>query len=179
MGLRLYILLSLLVSYNVSGQTIYKADNGKVKFFSDALFEDIEAVTKKATAALNASTGDVAVLIPIKSFVFKKSLMQEHFNENYLESDKYPEATFKGKIADINVPKPGEKKQVIIPGMLTIHGVPQSREITVTLETKTDGSVWVTGNFEVKVADHKVKIPSIVFQNIAELVEVTFEILLK
>jgi polyisoprenoid-binding protein YceI len=175
----LILLLSICATSSVIGQNIYKAESGKVRFFSDALLEDIEATTNKTTAALNASTGDVAVLIPIKSFEFAKSLMKEHFNENYLESNKYPDASFKGKIADKFSLTPGANYEVTISGELLIHGVSQHRDIVATLKVNADGSVLVSGKFSVKVADHKVKIPTLVFQNIAEIVEVSFTYTLK
>jgi polyisoprenoid-binding protein YceI len=172
-------LVSLFAMLSATGQNLYKAENGKARFFSEALMEDIEATTTKAIAAMNDSNGDVAVRIPIKSFVFDKSLMREHFNENYLESQKYPDATFKGKIEEKISLAAGESKVVNLKGNLLIHGVSQPRNIQVNLKTNADKTVTATGKFNVTVADHKVKIPSIVFQNIAEVVEVTFEFILK
>ena len=175
----LIIVVCLFNTLCVKGQDLYKSSNGKLRFYSDALLEDIEATTVKATAAFNVTTGSVAVLIPIKSFEFDKSLMKEHFNENYLESDKYPDASFKGKMMDKLVITPGGSNRVSVSGELLIHGVSQHRDITIDLKVNTDGSVVATGKFDVSVADHKVKIPTLVFQNIAEVVEVTFEITLK
>jgi polyisoprenoid-binding protein YceI len=172
-------LVSLFAMFSATGQNLYKAENGKARFFSEALIEDIEATTTNAIAAMNDSTGDVAVRIPIKSFVFDKSLMREHFNENYMESEKYPDATFKGKIEEKVSLTAGESKVVNVKGNLLIHGVSQPRNIQVNLKTNTDNTVTATGKFNVTVADHKIKIPSIVFQNIAEVVEVTCEFILK
>jgi polyisoprenoid-binding protein YceI len=164
---------------NVSGQNIYKTESSKVTFFSDALVEDIEATTHKSTAVMNISSGEIAVLIPIKSFEFDKSLMQDHFNENYMESDKFPNSTFKGKIIEKVVLAPGETLLINISGELVIHGVTQHRDIPVTLKANTNGIISVTGKFNIKVADHNVKVPSLVFKNIAEVVEVSFEYTLK
>lgn len=175
----LILLLSICATSSVIGQNIYKAESGKVRFFSDALIEDIEAITNKSTAALNVSTGDVAVLIPIKSFEFDKSLMREHFNENYLESDKYPDASFKGKMSDKYPLTPGANYEGTITGELLIHGISQHRDIVATLKVNADGSVLVSGKFNVKVEDHKIKVPTLVFQNIAEVVEVSFTYTLK
>ena len=161
------------------GQTLYKTTNGQVRFYSEAVLEDIEATTMKATAALNVTTGEVAVLIPIKTFEFDKSLMKEHFNEKYLESDKYPDASFRGKIMDKLLLTPGKSTVVGISGDLLIHGVSYHRDIKIMLTVNANGTVLTTGKFDVKVADHKVKIPTLVFQNIAEVVEVTFELTLK
>jgi hypothetical protein len=160
------------------GQNLYKTANGKVRFFSDALLEDIEATTHKASAALDVGHNQIAVLIPIKSFVFDKTLMREHFNENYLESDKYLNSTFTGKLSEPLTLAAGVKTTATAVGSLTIHGVSQHREISVDILVNPDHSITATGKFNVTIADHKVKIPSLVFQNIAEVVEVTFELLL-
>lgn len=162
-----------------TGQNLYKAESGKARFFSEALMENIEATTSKAIAVLNDSTGDVAVRIPIKSFIFDKSLMREHFNENYMESEKYPDATFKGKIQEKISLTAGESEMVNVAGNLVIHGVSQPRNIQVSLKANADNSVTATGRFNITVADHKIKIPTIVFKNIAEVVEVTYEFILK
>ena len=176
---KLILVIFLFTTTFVEGQNVYKSTSGKVRFFSDALLEDIEATTMKAVAALNVTTGEVAVLIPIKSFEFDKSLMKEHFNENYLESDKYHDASFKGKILDKLLLIPGASTVFNTTGELLIHGVAMHRDILITLKVNADGIVMATGKFEVHVADHKVKVPTLVFQNIAEVVEVTFEFTLK
>ncbi|HEX5170820.1 MAG TPA: YceI family protein, partial [Cyclobacteriaceae bacterium] len=176
---KLILIATIALSLNVAGQNLYKGENGKVRFYSDALLEDIEATTKKVTSVLNYTSGEVAVLIPIRSFVFDKSLMQEHFNENYLESDKFPEASFKGRLTEKFSFVPGETRQVNVSGELLIHGVSIHRDIPVSLAANQDGTLSATGKFDVKVADHKVKIPTLVFQNIAEVVEVSFELTLK
>src|SRR6478736_5684925 len=124
-----------------TAQTYYSVESGQVKFFSKAPLEDIEAKNNKVKAVINDSTGDVAILIPIKSFVFKKSLMQEHFNENYMESDKYKDASFKGKLTERLMLKPGERKEIAVTGQLTIHGVSQQRMVTVSLKKEADDSV--------------------------------------
>ena len=174
-----FVILSTSNMLQTLAQDIYKGENGKVKFFSDALLEDIEAKSSNVTAALNTSTGEVAARIPIKSFVFDKSLMQEHFNENYLESDRYPDATFAGKALKIPVLKPGEVHSITLTGKLTIHGITQPRDIAAVLRVNDDGSITATANFKVKVEDHKVKVPNLLFQNIAEVVEVTLDLNLK
>ena len=162
-----------------AGQALYKGQNGKIKFFSEATLENIEAETNKASSLYNESTGEVAILIPVKSFVFKRKLMQEHFNENYMESDKYPDASFAGKIKSTQ-PLKGVTRQVVdISGTLSIHGVSKQRDIQATLTLNTDGTLSAKGKFIVKLEDHNVKIPSLLFQNIAEMVEVTFEFTLR
>jgi hypothetical protein len=174
-----FVILPLAILFKALAQDIYKGERGKVKFFSDALLEDIEAESSNVTSALNMSTGEVVALIPIKSFVFDKSLMQEHFNENYLESDRYPDATFSGKVLQIPVLKPGEAHSVTLTGKLTIHGVTQPRDIAAVLRVNDNGSITVTAKFKIKIEDHKVKVPNLLFENIAEVVEVTLDLNLK
>lgn len=149
----------------------HKSVKSHVRFFSSAPMEDIEAVNSQGTSLFNAETGEIAFSIPIRGFQFEKSLMQEHFNENYLESDKYPTATFKGKIQGFNKGNPSKQKAKA-EGTMTIHGV--SKKVTI------EGDLTLTGNaakvqavFPIEIADYKIKIPKIVFYNIAEIVEVT------
>jgi len=177
--LTLTLIISLAIALNCLGQGPFKGINGKARFFSDGLLEDIEAETNNVSSVYNSASSEVAVLIPIKSFSFDKALMQEHFNENYLESDKFPDATFIGKVADIQTLKPGEEQIANVTGQLTIHGVSKPRQLQVTLKLNSDGSLSASGKFNVKIEDHKIKVPTLVFQNIAEEVEVTFDLRLK
>lgn len=151
-------------------QKIYQTTNGQVEFFSSAPVEDISAVSNKGVSVLSTS-GEISFRVQIKSLNFPKSLMQEHFNENYMESDKFPAATFKGRI--INTPDlsiTGEF-QVILQGVLEVHGVKQSREIPASL-TVVNGIINLKSQFDVACEDHNIKIPRILWQNIAEVVQV-------
>ncbi len=171
-------LLILMVAFHIStvkAQSVYKSTNGNLHFYSDAPLEDIEAVSKTATSAISPVKKEVAVLVKLNSFKFDNSLMQEHFNENYLESDKYPNATYQGKILDSLVIVPGTSQQVKTTGTLTIHGVTKPYTFPVNLRYVKDGSLQATGEFFVKVADHDIKVPQLVFNNIAETVKVTFD----
>lgn len=170
------ILLALILTTlfaNVSAQK-YKTNGGQVSFFSDAPMEDIEAVTKKVTSIIDAEKGDLAFLIPIKTFEFDKKLMQEHFNENYMESEKYPNASFKGKLLKYNADQKGVQT-VQAKGEMTIHGVKKDISVEGKLEMKGQKMV-LTAKFPIRVADYKVKIPKVVFYNIAEVVEVTLNL---
>lgn len=169
------LMLLFSLSETVSAQGLYKSKNGKVKFFSEAPLENIEATSEQATSILNAATGEVAFTIPIKSFGFEKSLMQEHFNENYMESDKFPQATFSGKLEGKIDLQSTSEQNLTVKGKLTIHGITQERSIPVTLKVEKDGIAGFS-KFKVKVADHKIEIPSLVFQNIAEIIEVTLQV---
>jgi polyisoprenoid-binding protein YceI len=155
----------------------YTIDKSNIVFFSDAAIEDIKADNKKASSIFNSATGEVVFSIPINEFQFEKSLMQEHFNEKYMESDKYPKSTFQGKIAGFDAKAKGAQ-QVKATGKLTIHGVTQEVEIPGTIEA-TDKSVAMKAKFMVKLADHKIAIPQLLWQNIAEQVEVTVDFLYK
>lgn len=154
----------------------YSAERGVITFFSDALIEDITATNSKTVSIFNKQTGAVAFSVPIREFQFEKKLMQEHFNEKYMESDKYPKATFAGKIVGLDNDKT-EVQQVTAKGKLTIHGV--TREVEITGTAQTGDKIVLKSNFKVKLADYKIKIPQVVFQNIAEELEVTVDITYK
>jgi hypothetical protein len=167
------LLLSMLISsFCVSAQK-YTAEKSFVSFFSDAVLEDITADNKKSVSIFNSATNDIAFSIPIKEFQFAKSLMQEHFNEKYMESDKYPKATFQGKVSGYDGQATGVQKAKAT-GKLTIHGVARDVEIPGTIEKQGDKLI-MKSKFKVKLEDHKIEIPTLVFQNIAEVVEVTVD----
>jgi polyisoprenoid-binding protein YceI len=171
------IIIGLLFSgVSVQAQK-FVAEKSFVSFFSDALLEDITADNKKASSIINTATGDIAFSIPIKEFQFAKSLMQEHFNEKYMESETYPKATFQGKVNGFD-PKATGIQNVTATGKLTIHGVTKDVDIPGTIEIK-DNKILAKSKFIVKVADYKIEIPQLVFQNIAEQVEVTVDFVYK
>jgi polyisoprenoid-binding protein YceI len=155
----------------------YVADKSFISFYSHATVEDIKADNKKATSIFNQATGDIVFSIPISEFQFAKSLMQEHFNEKYMESDKYPKATFQGKIEGFDPLLSGPQTLKAI-GKLMIHGVTRDVEIPGTLEKQNDKLLLKT-KFIVKLADYNIEIPQLLWQNIAEQVEVTAELTYK
>ncbi len=148
----------------------FKSHESHIRFFSDAPIEDIEATNTEATSIIDLESKAFVFSVPIKSFTFEKELMQEHFNENYLESEKYPKAIFKGKIKGWNAEK-GEA-MVVAEGEMSIHGVENQVSIEGTLNYD-ESSMTVTSVFEVALKDYKIKIPKALFYNIAEIVEVT------
>ncbi|GAA4278611.1 hypothetical protein GCM10022259_33360 [Aquimarina mytili] len=156
----------------VSGQERFLTKQGYTSFFSSAPVEDIKADNNQVLSIIDTSTGTIAIAILMKSFMFEKSLMQEHFNENYVESDKYPKAKFKGQILNFNSLDQNEQ-EVTIDGNITIHGVTQKLE-TLAKITRTTDHISVQGSFPLKIADFNIKIPSVVVNNIAEIVEVSF-----
>ena len=160
-----------------NGQLLIQ-EKSTVTFFSDALLEDITATTTKITALLDVNKGEVAFEIPIKEFQFDKDLMKQHFNEKYMETERYPKATFGGLLTGYSSSKVGVQ-QVIAEGKFTIHGVTQAVKIPGTIEVVDGKKAQIKAKFMVKLQDYKIKIPSVVFQNIAETVEVTVDITLK
>ena len=152
----------------------YKLTSSDVSFFSEAPLENIEAHNDQTTSLFDVATGEIAFLVPIKGFQFKKSLMQEHFNENYMESDKYPNGTFKGKVSGYDPEKSG-KQTAVAEGDLTLHGVTRKVRIEGTLQLQS-GKANLNATFPVKLADHDIEIPQVVFYNIAEVVEVTVQL---
>ncbi len=168
-----YICLTLaLGTMSVAHAQIYTMKDANVGFFSDAVLEDIAATNMASQGVVNFQDKSFSLRIPIKSFKFERELMQEHFNENYMESEKYPYSTFKGSIdGDFDVNKDGDYN-VTATGILSIHGVDMQRTIPAAIHVKK-GAITIESKFMVKLADHKIEIPTIVFQKIAEEIEVT------
>ncbi len=157
-------------AFTLKAQDLYTCKNAYISLYSSAPLEDIAANTSTGTSVYNATTGELVFSVNISSFKFKKSLMQEHFNSDYMESDKYPKATFKGKIQQpIDITKNGTYA-VTVTGELDIHGIKQNRTITGSA-TVNNGNITMTSEFMVKCVDHKIDIPKIVFHNIAETIK--------
>lgn len=168
------ILLSglLLLPAFVFAQERYATRTGEVTFFSETPMENIDAVNHKATSVIDLTTGQVQVSMLMKAFEFEKALMQEHFNENYVESNTYPKGEFKGKFTGFtaeNAKKPG-KYEVVLEGDLTMHGVTQKRTLNATIEVDANGVLKASCDFTLKPADHGIKIPGGV--NVAEDIKV-------
>lgn len=144
-----------------------------VSFFSDAAIEDIKAENNASSSILNPANGEVAFSIPIAEFQFEKNLMRQHFNEKYMETEKYPRSTFTGKIEGYQQGVSG-KQDAVAKGKLTIHGVTRPIEVPGSIEFVGEKAM-VNAKFVVRLADYKVKIPQLLWQNIAEEVEVTVD----
>ena len=155
---------------------VFSTSTGKVSFFSATPVEDIKAIDNHVLAVLNTK-GELAILITNTQFEFDNKLMQEHFNEKYIESEKFPQSSFKGKINEtIDYTKDGEYN-VTVKGILKIHGVEQERTIPGKIIIK-NGTVQLISTFSVKNADHKIEIPKLVVAKIAEAIEVKVDCLL-
>lgn len=173
MKARLLFLSVLLISYSVVNAQIYLATGGKCSFFSSTPVEDIHATSETLNSVLNTSTGEIQFKVPLTSFHFKKALMQEHFNENYVESDKYPFATFKGTINEkIDYTKDGVY-EITATGIFTIHNIGKNHTETGKLTVK-DGRLQLEGAFKVALKDHRIEVPKIVIANISQIIDVKF-----
>lgn len=175
-------ILSILVLTSISAfsQSKYFTRNGKISFYSSTPVEDIEAHNNTVTSIFDAESGKMEFAVTMKSFQFEKALMQEHFNENYVESSTYPKSTFKGMItnlSDIDFKKDGTYTAKI-QGKLSIHG--KTQEVT------TDGTFTVKGNevtglakFNVTPEDYSIKIPGVVRDKIAKEISIDVNMLYK
>jgi hypothetical protein len=165
------ILLAWMSTTNQAIQDSYACKNARISLYSSAPIEDIKAVSTAGASVYNASTDELDFSVPIRSFQFDKSLMQEHFNSDYMESDKFPRATFKGKVQEhVDATKDGTYP-VKVSGALSVHGITQNRTIPGTISVKT-GVISMTSEFIVKCTDHHIDIPQIVFHHIAESIQI-------
>lgn len=170
------ILLSLFFCVQAISAQKLVSRNSHIWFYSHTPVEDIEAHNRQAVSILDPATGDLAFNLLVKSFEFKIALMQEHFNENYMESDKYPKATFTGKISNnaaVNYKEDGIYP-VEVAGDLTLHNVTKPVTIKGTLTIK-GGVVNAKAEFLVKPADYNIVIPSVVENKIAKEVKVSVD----
>jgi polyisoprenoid-binding protein YceI len=165
-------MLTLAACLSALGQK-YKAEKGSASFFSKSAMEDIKAENARVTSLFNEATGDIAFSIPVKDFKFDQALMQEHFNEKYMETEKYPTSTFAGKLEGYKAGG-ATAQDVTAKGKLTLHGVSQSVAIPGHVEKQGDKLV-MQAVFPVKLADYKIEIPQLLWQNIAEQIDITIQ----
>lgn len=159
--------------------SLYSTKAGKIYFVSEAPLEIIKASSNKLAGILNSKDKSFVFKVSMKSFNgFNSSLQKVHFNENYIESDKYPNAKFKGKIIeDIDFKKDGSYK-IRAKGKFSIHGIEQSKTIRCKLVIKGN-EIKISANFKVNLEDHGIKIPTIVNQKLAEVINVRIKTSLK
>lgn len=172
------LIIAILLSVSAFSQK-YVTKTGHISFYSKMALEDIEAHNHQVNSAFDASTGDFVFKVLIKSFEFEKALMQEHFNENYMESAKFPNSTFKGKvinIKEINISKNGDYSAKV-EGDLMIHGVTKPVSTTGTFSAK-DGKVQGKAKFIIKLADYDIQIPKAVVNNISEKIEISVDVIM-
>ncbi len=167
---RLIISVFLLLFFLQANAQQYLGEEGTITFFSKAPVEDISAVNNKVSAVYDAKTKALVFQLNISDFIFPKSLMQTHFNENYLESDIYPKSTFVGKVTE------NKNGTAHVEGKLTIHGETNFINITGNLLVH-ENTVYISAvKFIIKLEEYKIKIPRIVMYNIAEEIEVKVNI---
>ncbi|MBC35286.1 MAG: hypothetical protein CL663_04510 [Bacteroidetes bacterium] len=176
---KILCLALVLYGFQLNAQR-YLTKSGEISFFSDAPLEKIEAHNKQVNCAIDLKTGDVIFKVLIRSFRFERALMQEHFNENYLLSDKFPIATFKGKIIDLdNIKNLNESPaEILVEGVLKIKGIEKTIS-TKSLFHKNDKSIIAKAEFEIQLKDFKIKIPGAVFNKISENILIKVNLNLK
>ncbi|MFM7310088.1 MAG: YceI family protein [Flavobacteriales bacterium] len=162
-----------ILSTQVQAQKFY-TKSGLVHFFSDAKMEDINADNNSASCVIDASSGAMEWSLLNKGFTFESAFMQEHFNENYMESDKFPKSTFKGTISNmsaINLKKDGNYT-ANVSGDLTMHGVTKNMSTTATF-TVSGGKISCSSKFYVKPSDFNINIPGDKKDSISNNIEIT------
>jgi polyisoprenoid-binding protein YceI len=171
----LSIFLAAAAMTQLSAQKYFTKD-GSIRFSSSTKAENIEANNNKATFVVDAATGQVEISVLITGFVFKQALMQEHFNENYMESEKFPKATFKGKIenlADVKFTSDGSYK-IKVTGDMTMHGVTKQITVDATLNVR-GGKIAVDSKFGINPKDYNIAIPDLVKDNIASNIDISLK----
>ena len=155
-------------------QDRYATRTGEVTGHSETPMENIDAVNHKATSVLDLASGQIQVSMLIKAFEFEKALMQEHFNENYMESNTYPKASFKGTLKGVSpeqLKEPGAY-EAQVEGELTIHGVARPVKSKGTVTVAGDGTISASSDLVVRPEDHGIKVPGLVRKKIADEVQV-------
>ena len=146
---------------------------------SISALEEVKGKNSTVTCILNTSTGEIATLALVKGFRFKVALMEEHFNENYIESNKFPKATFKGKIENFDISKiTTNPKDYVIKGKLELHG--KSKEVTsIAKIKKNEADIDIKTSFIVNVSDFDIQIPAAVSKKVSKKVTIDCNFLLK
>ena len=177
MKYKILFTLCLILLFSVSkAQNRFYTKNAKVNFFSETPLEDIDAKNKSSVAILDTKTGTLQFSLLIKGFEFKNEEMQEHFNEDYMESDKFPKAEFKGQVlnnASVNYLKAGTYN-VQVKGLLTMHGVTKEVQTNGTIKVDNDG-IKANSTFNIAIADYGIKISKLVRDKIAKNIKVTVD----
>lgn len=170
---KIFLICILISSFIFLNAQKHMTRNGYISFFSSTPVEDIEAVNNQVASVLDAETGELVFQVLMRSFRFEKKLMEEHFNENYVESEKFPKSSFKGNITDfdaVDLQKDG-KYEVTVEGELTIHGVTRNIKETGFLKVE-NGVISANSVFIIKPEDYEIEIPGVVREKIAKEIEV-------
>lgn len=167
------ILLISALSTVAMAQNIFFTKNASIRFSSATAIENISAENKQVVSFVDFKKNKLNFAVLIKSFRFKNALMEEHFNENYLESDKFPKAKFKGTFSDIsklNLKKDGTY-QLNVQGTLNMHGVKKNITVPVTITVKS-GKLTASSKFSISPEDYGIKIPDVVKDKISKSLEI-------
>ncbi len=174
----IFIAALFLVCANIANaQSNFFTKTGTVSFLSKTPLENIQGINKKSRCILNTDTGQIDIALLQKAFEFEKALLMEHYNENYVESDKFPKATFKGKIENlsaINFKKDGIYN-ANISGDLTMHGVTKN-VVTPAVFTVKNGNLSAHALFSILLADYKIAIPAAVKDKISSDIKITVDV---
>jgi len=171
------IILSTVISAAGLAQTRYFTKTGKITFNSRSPMENIEAINNKVVSIWDVASGQIEFSVLMKGFEFEKALMQEHFNENYVESDKYPKAIFKGTIENSNALDLTMDRSITVKvnGNLTMHGVTRPASTTALITVKNK-AIAASTSFSIALADYKIRIPSLVADKINKKITITVNI---
>lgn len=172
----LIIIIALTLATVSYGQEKLITRTGKATFYSETAIENISAENNQVASILLIDQKTMAFNVLLKSFKFEKALMEEHFNEKYVESDKYPSAKYKGMIhGPIDLKKPGTYKDVSVQGNMHFHGVIIPLNIRGTFKINDDHSITFSSNFNLNLEQYKIEIPSLVKDKINENIKVSIE----
>jgi polyisoprenoid-binding protein YceI len=174
---KVIVMLALVMTASLSfAQDRFYTKTGKISFYSKAPLEEIEGKNKTVTAVIDSKSGAIQFAVQMKGFEFEKQLMQQHFNENYVESDKFPKGEFKGTItnnSEINYSKDGTYNAKV-KGKMTIHGVTKDVETTGTIKVE-DGKLNSSSTFNLLISDYNIKIPAVVKDKVSNTIKVTVD----
>jgi polyisoprenoid-binding protein YceI len=166
----------ILIAASLIAQDKFFTKSGNIQFASKGVIETIEATHRSVTCVLDSKTGDIQFAVLMKGFEFRKALMQEHFNENYVESDKYPKSEFRGQITnnnEVNYTKDGTYP-VHIKGKLTLHG--QTKEVEADGKiTVKDGKLHAVSKFKILMSEYDIDIPGSVTQNMSDTINISVD----
>ena len=163
--------LSAMAAMPALAQSVFVADSSAIQFFSRTPIENIEAINHKATSTLSPAEYSIQFQVPISGFQFENGLMQKHFNSMYMETEKYPFATFRGQLTDSLDLSKDTVYLTKAMGILKIHGMDHAQVFEGRVESK-GGRAKLTCDFKVKLGDHAIKVPGATFLNIAQEIEV-------
>lgn len=174
--LSMMLMAFILFTTGAWAQARFYTKTATIEFFSSAPLEDIEAKNNTASAVLDTRSGAVQFSVLMKGFTFRKALMQEHFNDNYVESHKYPEAVFRGTVVNnksVNYAKDGSYPAKVS-GKMTIHGVTKNFTTDGVIKVD-DGKLKLETDFVVLLSDYNIKIPALVKDKLSNSIRVTVD----